>query len=229
MTPRATPSCALISKAFTPTTVANLVPRIRELSRQLVDQTIEHGEMDLATDFSIPLPMLVIAEMIGIPVEESPRYKRWSDVILKLANTFSKDEEAVMTFREYRAVTLEMKDFLPDLIAQHKATRQDDLLTRLVEAEVNGDRLTEMEILGFVQLLLVAGQETTTNLINNSILCFIENPDQLARLQSRPDLLPSAIEEVLRYRSPVQWMPALRGTTLSCMVRSFRLGSSYCQ
>jgi cytochrome P450 len=205
--PRHTKLRALISKAFTPTTVANLVPRIRDLSRQLVDQTIEHGEMDLAADFSIPLPMLVIAEMIGIPVEESLRYKRWSDVILKLANTFSKDEEAGMTFSEYRAVTLEMKDFLSDLIAQHKATHQDDLLTRLVEAEVNGDRLTELEILGFVQLLLVAGQETTTNLINNSILCFIENPDQLARLQSGPDLLPSAIEEVLRYRSPVQWMP----------------------
>ena len=184
--PRHTKLCALISKAFTPTTVSNLVPRIRELSRQLIDQTIEHGEMDLVADFSIPLPMLVIAAMIGIPVEESQRYKRWSDSILKLANTFSKDEEAVMTVSEYRAVTLEMKDFLSDLIAQHKAKHQDDLMTRLVEAEVNGDRLTETEILGFVQLLLVAGQETTTNLINNAILCFIENPDQLGQLQSAP-------------------------------------------
>src|SRR6185503_20041420 len=205
--PRHTKLRAHISKAFTPRVVANLEPRIRELSRQLLDQTIERGEMDLAADFSVPLPMLVIAEMIGVPVGDWPRYKRWSDVILEIANTFSKDEEAATTLHEYRAVTAEMRAFLPDLIAQRRAAHQDDLLTRLVEAEVDGDRLTEAEVLGFVQLLLVGGQETTANLLNNAVLCLIENPDQLARLQAAPDLLPSAVEEVLRYRSPVQWMP----------------------
>jgi cytochrome P450 len=187
--------------------VANLEPRIRELSCQLLDQTIERGQMDLATDFSVPLPMLVITEMIGVPMADWPRYKRWSDAILKLANTFSRDEEAAATLTEYRAVTAEMRIFLPDLISQRRAARQDDLLTRLVEAEVDGERLTQEEILGFVQLLLVGGQETTANLINNAVLCFIENPDQLARLRAAPDLLSSAIEEVLRYSSPVQWMP----------------------
>src|SRR4029077_4664670 len=111
------------------------------------------------------------------------------------------------TLTEYRAVTAEMRVFLPDLISQRRAARQDDLLTRLVAAGGGGERLTQEEVLGFVQLLLVGGQETTANLINNAILCFIENPDQLARLRATPDLLPSAIEEVLRYRSPVQWMP----------------------
>ena len=205
--PRHTKLRALISKAFTPRVITNLEPRIRELSRQLLDQTIERGQMDLATDFSVPLPMLVITEMIGVPMADWPRYKRWSDAILKLANTFSRDEEAAATLTEYRAVTAEMRAFLPDLISQRRAARQDDLLTRLVEAEVDGERLTQEEILGFVQLLLVGGQETTANLINNAILCFIENPDQLARLRGAPDLLPSAIEEVLRYNSPVQWMP----------------------
>jgi cytochrome P450 len=209
--PRHTKLRALISRAFTPRMVANLEPRIRELSRQLLDQTIERGQMDLATDFSVALPMLVIAEMIGVPVADWPRYKRWSDVIVKLANTFSKDEEAASTLTEYRAVTDEMRVFLPDLISQRRAARQDDLLTRLVEAEVDGERLTPEEVLGFVQLLLVGGQETTANLINNAVLCFIENPDQLARLSAAPDLLSSAIEEVLRYSSPVQWMP--RATT----------------
>jgi cytochrome P450 len=140
-------------------------------------------------------------------VAEWPRYKRWSDVILKLANTFSRDEEAVRTVNEYGAVTEEMRLFLPDLIAQRRAAHHDDLLTRLVEAEVDGERLTQAEILGFMQLLLVGGQETTANLLNNAVLCFLENPDQLARLRAVPDLLPSAIEEVLRYRAPVQWMP----------------------
>src|SRR5438876_8598133 len=205
--PRHTKLRALISKAFAPRVVANLEPRIRELSRQLLDQAIEHGEMDLAAAFAVPLPMLAIAEMIGVPVADWPRYKRWSDVILKLANTFSRDEEAARTVNEYRTVTAEMRGFLPDLMAQRRAAHQDDLLTRLVEAEVEGQRLTQAEVLGFVQLLLVGGQETTANLINNAVLCFLENPDQLARLRAAPDLLPSAIEEVLRYRSPLQWMP----------------------
>ncbi len=205
--PRHSKLRALISKAFTPGVVANLEPRIRELSRQLLDQVIERGEMDLAVDFAVPLPMRVIAEMLGFPAADWPRYKRWSDVILKLANAISGDAEAVRTVEEYRAVTAEMRDFLPEWIAQRRAARSQDLLTRLVEAEVDGERLTQTEILGFVQLLLVGGQETTANLINNAVLCFLENPDQLARLQAAPDLLPSAIEEVLRYRSPVQWMP----------------------
>jgi cytochrome P450 len=209
--PRHTKLRALISKAFTPRVVANLEPRIRELSRQLLDQTIERGQMEVATDFSVPLPMLVIAEMIGVPAVDWTRYKRWSDVIVKLANTFSKDEEAAATFTEYRAVTEEMRVFLRDLISERRGTRQDDLLSRLVKAEVDGERLTQEEVLGFVQLLLVGGQETTANLINNAVLCFIENPDQLARLQAAPDLLSPAIEEVLRYSSPVQWMP--RATT----------------
>jgi cytochrome P450 len=208
--PRHTKLRALIAKAFTARIVANLEPRIRELSRQLLDQTIERGELgevDLAAEFSVPLPMRVIAELLGVPSTDWPRYKRWSDVILKLANTFARDEETARTFEEYRAVKAEMQAWLPDLIARRRAAHADDLLTRLVEAEVGGQRLTQQEVLGFVQLLLVGGQETTANLINNAVLCFIENPVQLARLRSAPDLLPSAIEEVLRYRSPLVWMP----------------------
>jgi cytochrome P450 len=205
--PRHTKLRALISKAFTPRVVTNLEPRIRELSRQLLDPLTARGEMDLAVDFAVPLPMRVIAEMLGVPAADWPRYKRWSDTILKLANTFAKDEEAARTIAEYRAVSAEMRACLPELIAQRRAAHQDDLLTRLVEAEVDGERLTPDEVLGFVQLLLVGGQETTANLINNAVLCLIEHPDQLARLRAAPELLPSAIEEVLRYRSPLQWMP----------------------
>ena len=177
----------------------------------LLDQAIERGEMDLATDFAVPLPMRVIAELLGVPDSDWPRYKRWSDAILKIANSITRDEEAARTIQEYRAVTAEMRAWLPELIAERRATSQDDLLKRLVEAEVDGERLTEQEILGFVQLLLVGGQETTANLINNAILCFIEHPDQLARLRAAPELLPGAIEEVLALRSPLQWMP--RATT----------------
>src|SRR5260221_5363344 len=99
-----------------------------------------------------------------------------------------------------------MDAYLTDMIAQRRREPTDDLLTRLVAAEVDGERLTQEEILGFFQLLVVGGQETTANLINNAMLCFVEHPDQLARVKAAPDLLPLAIEEVLRYRSPLQWL-----------------------
>jgi cytochrome P450 len=205
--PRHTKLRALISKAFTPRVVANLEPRIREISRELLDAAMGRGEMDVAGEFGVPLPMRVIAELMGIPVSEWPRYKRWSDVILKIANTISRDEAAVRTLDDYRAVTAEMREFVAELMEQQPSIEHDNLLTRLIAAEVDGERITPNELLGFVQLLLVGGQETTANLINNAIVCFMEHPDQLARLRAAPDLLPSTIEEVLRYRSPLQWMP----------------------
>ena len=208
--PAHTKQRALIMRAFTPRMVASIEPRIRELSRELLDQTIERGEMDLAADFSIPLPMMVIAEMLGIPIADWPRFRHWGDVILTLSYTISGGEESANASRAYKAVTADMKAYLQVLLEQRRASPKDDLLTQLVEAEVDGERLTEEEILGFFQLLLVAGTETTTNLINNAVLCLVENPDQLERLRAAPGLLPSAIEEVLRYRSPVQWM--LRAT-----------------
>jgi cytochrome P450 len=155
--------------------------------------------------------MRVIAELLGIPASDWPRYKRWSDAILNIANTFAPGEETDRVLREFRAVTGEIRDSLPELIAQARSVRLDALLARLVEAEVDGERLTQEEILGFVQLLLVGGQETTVNLINNAVLSLLEHPDQLALLRATPELLPSAIEEVLRYRSPFQWMT--RATT----------------
>jgi cytochrome P450 len=211
--PRHTKLRALIAKAFTPRVVAALEPRIRELSRELLDRATARGsgEIDLAAEFSVPLPMRVIAEMIGVPADEWPRYKRWSDVIIRLANTFSRDAEAASAVEEYRSVSAEMHEFLPALIERRLASadaQQDDLLTRLALAEIDGERLTPRELVGFVQLLLAGGQETTVNLINNALLCLLEHPDQLARLRASPaELLPPAIEEVLRYRSPVQWMP----------------------
>ena len=202
---------AIITRAFTPRAIAALEPRIRELSRELLDLTIERGGMDLVADYSSPLPTIVIAEMIGIPVADRRQFTRWSDVILGLSETISGGEEGERAVKAHAAVKEEMKDYLARLLEERRKAPKDDLLTRLVEAEVDGERLTEKEILDFFQLLLSAGTETTTNLIASAILCFIENPAELARLRAAPDLLPSAIEEVLRYRSPVQAI--YRGTT----------------
>ncbi|WP_437812792.1 cytochrome P450 [Sorangium sp. So ce1078] len=204
--PRHTKLRAILQRAFTPRAVAALEPRVRQLSRELLDRKIERGEMDLAEDYTVPLPLLVIAEMLGAPSEDQPRFKRWSDVILDLSTTVSGSDEAARAIAEFTAATGEMQAYLRGLIAERRAAPRDDLLTRLVDAEVDGERLNEDEILGFFQLLLVAGHETTTNLISNAILCFLENRAELARVRAEPDLLPSAIEEVLRYRSPVQAM-----------------------
>jgi cytochrome P450 len=207
--PQHTKLRALISRAFTPKSIANLEPRIRELSRQLLGKGIERGEMDLAEEYSVPLPMMVIAEMIGIPIADWPRFRHWSDVILKLSYSMrgmEADEEAANAVSDFIAVSQEMNEYLAGMIAQRRSVPRDDLLTRLMAAEVDGERLTQKEILGFFQLLVVGGQETTANLINNAVLSLVEHPDQMAELRASPELIPSAIEEVLRYRSPLQWI-----------------------
>jgi cytochrome P450 len=201
--PRHTKLRALISRAFTPRSVVNLEPRIRELSRGLLDGLIERGEMDFVADVATPLPIMVIAQMLGIPLEDLPRFRHWNDVILKLSYTIGrKDQVATQATSAYLETTEQMSDYL----RQRRSEPKDDLLTRLAQAEVNGERLTHEEILGFFQGLLLAGSETTTHLLTNAILCFIENPEQLQRVLENRELLPSAIEEVLRYRSPLQWM-----------------------
>lgn len=204
--PQHTRQRALVSKAFTPRTVASLEPRIREISRSLLDAVGARGEFDLAAEYAVPLPMLVIAGMVGIPLSDWTRYKHWSDTILRLSYTRSGGPEAEQAVLDFAAVTAEMSAYLEDMIQQRREQPTDDLLTRLVEAEVDGERLTHEEILGFVQLLVVAGQETTSDLINNAVLTLCEHPDQFARLRANPELLGSAIEEVLRFRSPLQWM-----------------------
>src|SRR5215467_10721818 len=191
-------------RAFTPAAIARLEARIRELSRELIDRKIGRGGMDLAADYAIPLPMMVISEMIGVPSAEWPRFRAWSDGILRLSHVISGGDEAGLA--EARSAMGEMKVYVPQMMEERRSAPRNDLLTRLVEAEVDGERLSEKEIVGFVQLLLVAGNETTTNLINNAILCLLENPEELARLRLAPQLLASAIEEALRYRSPVQWV-----------------------
>lgn len=202
--PRHTKLRSIVAKAFTPRSIAGLEARIRELSRQLIDRVIERGEMDLCADFAAPLPILVIAEMLGIPIADRDRFTRWRDTILNLAETLGGGEAGARAEREFRAAKEEIRAYLADLLPARRRAPEDDLLTRLVEAEVDGERLSEGEILDFFLLLLLAGSETTTNLISNAILCFLEHPGELARLRASPDLWPSAIEEVLRYRSPIQ-------------------------
>ena len=206
--PRHTKLRGLLLRAFTPRVVAGLEPRIREMSAGLLDNVLEQDKVDLAAEYAVPLPMMVIAQMLGIPQTDWPRYRRWSDSILKLSYTLGGIDPAVSAaaMEEFHAASAEMDDYLGGMLAQRRAVPRDDLLSGLAQAEVDDERLTQTEILGFFQLFVVAGQETTANLINNAVLSLIEHPQQLALLRSSPQLLESAIEETLRFRSPVAWM-----------------------
>ncbi|HEU0015751.1 MAG TPA: cytochrome P450 [Longimicrobium sp.] len=215
--PRHTHLRALIMRAFTPRAVAGLEPRIRRISATLLDGVMERGEMELVAEYAVPLPLMVIAEMLGAPAEDHPRFRRWSKAIVNLILTLSGGEAAERAVAAFAAVHAEMQPYVAALVDERRITPRDDLLTRLVQAEVEGHRLGDEDILGFFQLLLLAGHETTTNLIGNAVLCLLDNPDQLRLLRTVPELLPTALEEVLRYRSPVQ--AAFRATQRDVEVR----------
>lgn len=194
----------LVSRAFTPRTVASLEPRIQELTHALIDQRRDARDMDLVDDFALPLPLMVIAELIGVPSAEWRTFRRWSDAILGLVAAVGGGARASAAAAAYRTAHDEMNAYLSPLLASRVGMGSDDLLGRLVQAEVDGERLTTAEIVSFFELLLFAGHETTSNLIANAVLCLLEHPDQLDRLRADPDLWSTAIEEVLRFRSPVQ-------------------------
>ena len=204
--PRQTRLRALVAGAFTPEVVASLERRVKSLAVQLLDPAMRGNTMDFAAEVAIPLPLMVIAEMIGMPAEDWPRLRQWSDVILSLSQTMSSQEAGASAGANFRSATTEMNQYLATLIEQRRTLQRNDLLSRLIHAEEDGERLNNTEILVFIQLLLVAGNETTTNLLNNALLCFTEHPAELERLQHTPDLLRPAIEEVLRYRSPLQFV-----------------------
>lgn len=201
--PRHTRLRALIARTFSSRAVADLEARVAALAHGLLDAVSGSGEMDLVTDFATRLPTLVILTMMGMPLSDAALVSGWSDAILHLGDTVFGGEQAARARQTYSAAKQEMGTYLGRLLAARRQDPQDDLLTRLAQAEVEGERLADEEILSFFQLLLFAGTETTTGLIANAVLCLLEHPDQLDSIRAAPELLPAAIEEVLRFRTPV--------------------------
>jgi cytochrome P450 len=194
---------ALSTQAFTPRAVEALAPRIQQIVDEYLDRLEGSVQMDGIADLGYPLPVIVIAEMMGIPSEDREKFKHWSDMIVSMSNMAggSVDYDALDS-----SAIFEMSSYFFNLIELRRSQPQDDLISALLKAEVDGQKLEMMELLGFCSLLLVAGNETTTNLIGNALLTFAEHPEEWTRLRGNPDLLPQALEEVLRYRSPVQSM-----------------------
>lgn len=190
----------VISRAFTPRRVAELEPRIESIGEGLLDRAGEGGEFDLVSDFAGPLPVVVIAELLGIPAGDRDRFRAWSNQIAATTDLFGVRENALRA----RESTKELIDYFDVVIAERRRERQRDLLSDLIDAEERDQRLNHQEILAFAILLLVAGVETTTNLIGNGMLALTDHPEALERLREAPAEWPPAIEEMLRYDSPVQ-------------------------
>ena len=191
---------SLVSKVFTPRSVAELQPRIRQIVDDLLDAVEDRDRFDLIEAFAYPLPVIVIAEMLGVPAQDRDRFKFWSnDVALTVEPTVS-DEQAALIKRSSENLI----DYFDSIIDLRRSDPRDDLITALIAAEEEGDRLTHEELIAMLLLLLVAGNETTRNLIGNGTLAMLKHPDQLRRLRDDPDLMDSAIDEMLRYDSPVQ-------------------------
>ena len=208
---------ALVTKAFARRPVAALEPRIRAILGALLDDIDDPSAVDLMEAVARPLPIIVIAEMLGVPPEDRARFRLWSAQRARLL-------EPTIGMRERAAGNEASKAFdayFRAIIEKRRAEPRGDIVSALVEAEDEGERLTEREMLNLLRLLIIAGNETTTNLIGNGVLALLRHPAELERLRQDPALIPSAVEELLRYDSPAQAM--FRRVTEDCEVGGHRL------
>lgn len=195
---------ALVTKAFTPRASEQMRPRIQTLVDELLDAAEARGQLDIIRDFAYPLPATVIAEILGVPLEARDDFKLWSDGILAFQGAGVVSPEVLAESQRH---LLAMREFLARLLDERRRQPKDDLLSQLVEAELEGDRLTPAELLTTCVTLLIAGHETTTNTIANGLYTLLRHPEQMEQLRANPALLPSAVEEILRYESPLQRNP----------------------
>ncbi len=202
----------LVNRTFTPRIVTELRPRIERLVAELLDDIVGSGRVDFVSQFANLLPATVIFELLQIPLDQRDEFKRWSDGLVVLFDPIRSPEAE----ENARACARDMHVFFRDLFAERRKRPGDDIISRLVALEGTGDSLDAAELLAMCMLLLAAGHETTTNLLGNGLYTLLENPDQLARLRKNPDLVPSAVEELLRFESPVQGMP--RVATEDCEI-----------
>lgn len=182
---------SLVSKAFTPRMIEQMRPRIQQIADELLNAVQDQGEMDLIPAFAYPLPITVISEMLGIPAAERPRFRTWTQAIVNMDR-----EESKLALQEFFG-------YIRTLLDEKRAHPGNDLTSGLVQAEENGDQLDETELVSMIFLLIVAGHETTVNLLGNGTLALLQHPEQLRQLQRDPSLITGAVEELLRFTTPV--------------------------
>jgi pimeloyl-[acyl-carrier protein] synthase len=214
----------LVSQAFTPRVIERMRSHIEDIVDRLLDKVQNANAMDVIADLASPLPVTVICEMLGVPTDAHSGIHQWSaDLARSLDAIGMPTDEEVVT--RGRAAQQAMLEYFRDLIAERRQTPCDDLLSLLIAAEEQGDRLTEGELLITCNLLFVAGHETTVNLIGNGVLALLNHPEELAKLRADPTLLPGAVEELLRYDSPVQRTGRMTNTDIELHGRKIPKGS----
>jgi cytochrome P450 len=203
--PRHTRLRELVSQAFTPRAVEAMRPRIQALVDGFLDAVASHGRMDVVRDLAYPLPIAVITSLLGAPLEDRDQLKEWCDALLI---PFGKDPAALTPDERTRAAQAgdALSGYVRTLIQQVRAQPRDDLLSALVQAAAAGDRLSDDELFANVVLFLIAGHENLTSLLGNSTLALLRHPDQLAKLRDDAALLPHAVEELIRYVTPNQYI-----------------------
>jgi cytochrome P450 len=188
---------ALVHMAFTPRLIENMRERIQRLTDELLDAMEARGRMDLIRDYALPLPTTIIAEMLGVPDRERHKFHRWSNAIVSTVPGRWQMLKVIPSL-------IALLRYIRRLVRTRRAAPQDDLVSALVEAHAAGDRLSEDELLAMVSLLLIAGHETTVNLIGNGMLALLEHPHQLELLRDDPGLIKPAVEELLRFDGPLE-------------------------
>jgi cytochrome P450 len=190
----------LVDKAFTPARVQKLRPRIQEIVEDLLDRFRPGSSIDFVSDFAVSLPVTVIAELLGVPADDRERFKGWSTVLGALLDPIGSEyglDDLEASFRD-------MSLYFDEIFEARRCEPRDDLISALVAVEQDGDRLSSVELLSVCALILGAGHETTTNLLANAVVALLRNPGERKRLSDDPELISSAVEEFLRYDSPVQ-------------------------
>ncbi|MFD6454014.1 cytochrome P450 [Nocardia sp. NPDC060220] len=190
----------LVNKAFTSRQVALLRPRIEQITASLLDAMGDRDEVDLMNDFANPLPVTVICELLGVPFEDRADFQAWTKALVTVVGEGEQDERP--------AASAAMVGYLAKLVRTKQSAPAEDLLSQLVLADEEGDRLTDQELVSMAFLLLVAGHETTVNLIGNGVLALLRNPEQWQALRADPTGVPAAIEEFLRFDGPVDMATA---------------------
>jgi cytochrome P450 len=191
----------LASTAFTARRVERMRSHIRDIANNLIDQVVGDGEMDLMSHFANPLPAIVTAEMLGVSTQDHERLKDWSQAFAQMLGNFQHNPDGI---DDVLNAVSDMTAYFRHALARHSGAPTDGLIGALSQARVNGDRLTEDEVIANTIVTMVGGQETTTNLIGNGLLTLLRNPVALRQLRDDPTILPTAVEELLRYESPSQ-------------------------
>jgi len=190
----------LANKAFTPRRVTRLRERVEAIVDEALDAAQEKGEIELIHDLAEPLPAIVIAELLGVPAADHRKFRGWSSSLINALGSTDNGERQ----RAGGEAAQALLEYLADTIAARRADPQDDLISALVHAQEENDALSDSELLATANLILLAGHETTTNLIGNGMLALLREPEELARLRAHPELVPTAVEELLRFDGPVQ-------------------------